>query len=207
DLRRSRPERAAARLARAARLAPHSARLALAQARAAEALGDRAQAARSLERCLSLCPDFPEALALKASWQAPPKLLEFFVNYSCNAKCPFCFNPPDASPEQERGLALTELARRMREGYAEGYRAIKFIGGEVTIRDDFFKILGLAKRTGFTSIQVTTNGIRFADPEFARKAARLGVDSLRISVHGASAQTHDLLVRVPGALEKVKRAA
>src|SRR5262249_12669114 len=80
-------------------------------------------------------------------------------------------------------------------------------GGEVTIRDDFFKILGLAKRTGFTSIQVTTNGIRFADPEFARKAARLGVDSLRISVHGASAQTHDLLVRVPGALEKVKRAA
>lgn len=134
------------------------------------------------------------------------KTLEFFVNYACNAKCPFCFNPPDASPELERGLPFEELARRMYIGFGRGYHAIKFIGGEVTIREDLPKILGLARRIGYQSIQITTNGIRLADPEYARRLVGQGADNFRFSIHGHTPKLHDELVAVPGAFEKIGRA-
>ncbi|MDE2489471.1 MAG: radical SAM protein, partial [Elusimicrobia bacterium] len=182
-------------------------------------------AARSLDEALRLSPDWEEPARLRAalaSGRAPvvtslleplpapdeaPKTLEFFVNYACNAKCPFCFNPPDASPELERGLPLTELARRLLTGWREGYRAVKIIGGEATVRDDLPQLLGLARRIGYRSIQLTTNGIRLADPAYARRIVRLGVDRVRFSIHGHTPELHDRLVGVPGALAKIEKAA
>lgn len=137
---------------------------------------------------------------------APLKTLEFFVNYACNAKCPFCFNPPDASAQLERGLPFSELAERMYVGHRDGYRAIKFIGGEVTIREDLPKILSLARRIGYQSIQITTNGIRLADPDYARLLVSSGANAFRFSIHGPTPEIHDQLVLVPGALEKIVKA-
>ena len=135
------------------------------------------------------------------------KSLEFFVNYGCNAKCPFCFNPPDASPELERGLPFAELARRLYAGREQGYGAVKFIGGEATLREDLPNMVALARRVGYESVQLTTNGIRLADADYARKLFELGVDSFRFSVHGHTPELHDRLVAVPGALQKIERAA
>jgi pyruvate-formate lyase-activating enzyme len=209
----------------AARLNPYSARLRVLSAKARLWTGARAAAARELEEALRLVPGHAEARRLLASIragrapivttlleelpspEAEPKSLEFFVNYACNAKCPFCFNPPDATPELDRGLPLPELARRLLTGWREGYRAVKFIGGEVTVRDDLPQILALARRIGYRSIQVTTNGIRLADPAYARTLVRLGVDRVRFSIHGHTPELHDRLVAVPGALAKLERAA
>ncbi len=218
-------EKALAHASAAARLDPYSARLRLLKAKAALWAGRRASAARELELALRLVPAHAEALRLRAALRerrapvvttlleelpAPEsevKSLEFFVNYACNAKCPFCFNPPDATPELDYGLPLPELAKRLLEGWREGYRAVKFIGGEVTVRDDLPTILGLARRIGYRSIQVTTNGIRLADPAYARLLVRLGVDRVRFSIHGHTPALHDGLVMVPGALAKIEKAA
>jgi MoaA/NifB/PqqE/SkfB family radical SAM enzyme len=102
---------------------------------------------------------------------------------------------------------LPELARRLLLGWRDGYRAVKFIGGEVTVRDDLPKILGLARRIGYRSIQVTTNGIRMADPAYTKMLVRLGVDRVRFSIHGHTPELHDKLVVVPGALAKIEKAA
>jgi tetratricopeptide (TPR) repeat protein/MoaA/NifB/PqqE/SkfB family radical SAM enzyme len=217
--------KALAHASAAVRANPYSARLRLLRAKAALWAGRRAAAARDLREALRLVPGHGEAARLlKASESgaapvvttlleelptaaAEPKSLEFFVNYACNAKCPFCFNPPDATPELDRGLPLPELARRLLEGWREGYRAVKFIGGEVTVRDDLPQILALARRIGYRSIQVTTNGIRLADPAYARQLVGLGVDRVRFSIHGHTPELHDRLVAVPGALAKIERAA
>jgi len=184
--------------AAAVRLNPYSARLRELKAKVLRWSGKKAPAERELESARRLAPT---ALSIEL------KSLEFFVNYACNAKCPFCFNPPDATPELDYGLPLPELARRLLEGWREGYRAVKFIGGEVTVRDDLPKILGLARRIGYRSIQVTTNGIRLADPAYARLLVRLGVDRVRFSIHGHTPELHDGLVMVPGALAKIEKAA
>jgi tetratricopeptide (TPR) repeat protein len=190
--------KALAHAAAAVRLNPYSARLRELKAKVLRWSRRTAAAGRELEAARRLAP---------AAAEAEPKSLEFFVNYACNAKCPFCFNPPDATPELDAGLPLPELARRLLTGWREGYRAVKFIGGEVTIREDLPKILGLARRIGYRSIQVTTNGIRFADPAYARLLVRLGVDRVRFSIHGHTPALHDGLVMVPGALAKIEKAA
>jgi tetratricopeptide (TPR) repeat protein len=217
--------KALAHAAAATRENPFSSPLRLLRAKSQLWAGRQAAAAASLDAALRLAPGHAEARRLRAALRAgrapvvtsllqelpapesEPKSLEFFVNYACNAKCPFCFNPPDAPPELERGLPLPELARRLLGGWREGYRAVKFIGGEVTIRDDLPQILALARRIGYTSIQVTTNGIRLADPAYARTLVRLGVNRVRFSIHGHTPELHDRLVAVPGALAKIERAA
>lgn|GEM_PF-223598 len=214
-----------AHAAAAVRLNPYSARLRLLDAKARLWAGRAAGARTRLEDVLRLTPGHDEARRLLAALDAgrapvvtslleelpapgeEPKSLEFFVNYACNAKCPFCFNPPDASPELDRGLPLPELARRLLTGWREGYRAVKFIGGEVTVRDDLPQILALARRIGYRTIQLTTNGIRLADPAYARNLVRLGVNRVRFSIHGHTPELHDRLVAVPGALAKIERAA
>ena len=190
--------KALAHVAAAVRLNPYSARLRELKAKILRWNRKTAAADRELELARRLAP---------LPIDSEPKSLEFFVNYACNAKCPFCFNPTDATPELDYGLPLPELARRLLEGWREGYRAVKFIGGEVTIREDLPKILGLARRIGYRSIQVTTNGIRLADPAYARLLVRLGVDRVRFSIHGHTPALHDGLVMVPGALVKIERAA
>ncbi len=190
--------KAVAHASAAVRLNPYSARLRELKAKILRWSRKGAAAERELEAARRLAP---------AAVEAEPKSLEFFVNYACNAKCPFCFNPPDATPELDYGLPLPELAKRLLVGWREGYRAVKFIGGEVTVRDDLPKILGLARRIGYRSIQVTTNGIRLADPAYARLLVRLGVDRVRFSIHGHTPALHDGLVMVPGALAKIEKAA
>lgn len=216
---------ALAQAAAAVRADPHSARMRLLRAKAALWSGRRAAAARDLREALRLVPAHAEALRLlellrsgavpivatlledPSATRPETKSLEFFVNYACNAKCPFCFNPPDATPELDRGLPLPELARRLTQGWREGYRAVKFIGGEVTVRDDLPNILGLARRIGFREVQLTTNGLRLADAAYARALVRLGVNRVRFSIHGHTPELHDRLVAVPGALAKIERAA
>lgn len=221
--RSGKPARALMHAEAAVRLAPYSARLRLLRAKARLARGRRAAARADLDEALRLSPSFAEARVLAEALRAgrapvvtaltaplpdaeEPKSQEFFLNYACNAKCPFCFNPPDATPEQEKGLPLGELTRRLLAGRREGYSAVKFIGGEATVRDDLPKILGVARRVGYRSIQLTTNGIRLADGAYALRLVALGVDRVRFSVHGHSPELHDGLVRVPGALAKIERA-
>ncbi|MBI5629751.1 MAG: tetratricopeptide repeat protein [Elusimicrobia bacterium] len=218
-LRRGELSGALAALRLAGSLNPYSSRICLARAKVRLKMGRRGQAKKDIEKALRLCPSFAEASQLLARVESgarvrifsllpggPGKSMEFFLNYSCNAKCAFCFNPPDALPELERGLGFQELAARLCLGYARGYRALKFIGGEATLREDLPRLVALSRRIGFQSVQITTNGLRLADPAYARKLVELGADSFRLSVHGARAEVHDPQVGVPGAFAKVERA-
>lgn len=188
---------------KAVKLAPYSAPLRLLAAKLLSGKAARAQA----EEALRLAPGYAEAERFLQALEDPASpSLEFFTNYSCNAKCPFCFNPPEATAQEDKGLPFAELSKRLYAGYAEGYRGVKFIGGEATMRDDLPKIVGLAKKLGYRSIQLTTNGIRLADPAYARRLTALGVDRYRFSIHGHTPKLHDGLVGVPGALEKIEAA-
>jgi MoaA/NifB/PqqE/SkfB family radical SAM enzyme len=58
----------------------------------------------------------------------------------------------------------------------------------------------LAKRKPETIL--FTNGLRLADPAFARATAAAGVTCYQIAFFGASAQAHDGITGVPGSFEK-----
>jgi len=80
---------------------------------------------------------------------------------------------------------------------------IELIGGETTIRDDFFLLLKTAKKLKIPERIIATNGSMFSDIDFARKAILAGLNVIIFSVHGHNPGLHDYLTRVPGSFKQL----
>ncbi len=122
----------------------------------------------------------------------------------CNMRCPICFANANASgyvyePDFDEIVREMQVLRDMRPTVST---AIQFTGGEPTIYPDFFKVIRTAKEMGFSHIQIATNGIRLADPEFARQAAEAGLHTLYLQFDGVGDDAYQATRNYPGIWEK-----
>ncbi len=115
----------------------------------------------------------------------------------CNLTCPVCFANANVqgylyepSFEQLRGMLQT-----LRDQRPTPNRVVQFSGGEPTIYPRFHDVLRMATEMGFTHIQCATNGILFADLEFAQQAKEAGLHSLYLQFDGV---TDDVYLRTRG---------
>lgn len=79
---------------------------------------------------------------------------------------------------------------------------VMFTSGEPTLNPNLLRYLHWSRRLGYRTRGVITNGRRFSDPDYARKACRAGLNHVVVSIHGGHARLHDSLVRTPGAFEQ-----
>jgi len=133
-------------------------------------------------------------------------VFELFLNYACQAKCAFCYNPPITDELLRRELSFPQAAEALYAAARGGARRLNLHGGEVTLRDDLPKILRLARKVGFEQITLVTNGVRLGDGRYARALAAAGLTHVRLSIHAPDAALHDAIVVVPGAFERARRA-
>jgi sulfatase maturation enzyme AslB (radical SAM superfamily) len=136
----------------------------------------------------------------------PPKVCEVTLNFACNARCLFCYNPTEDPAFAARELSFSAAARALAAGRADGCWVACLIGGEATLRRDLPALARLARKLGYACVKVVSNGLRLADPDYARELSAAGVNCFNVSIHGASAAQHDRLVGVPGAFDKCLRA-
>lgn len=104
----------------------------------------------------------------------------------CNLTCPVCFaNANVQGYVYEPGIDLVrkQLAALRGEAPVAG-RIVQFSGGEPTIHPQFLEILRMTREMGFTHIQAATNGIRFAELEFAQAAKEAGLQTLYLQFDG-----------------------
>ncbi len=128
------------------------------------------------------------------------KKLALVLGYECNNNCIFCYAADKRGiPSMTTGQAKLELEK----GIERGCTFIDFSGGEPTIRKDFFELVRYAKKLGYRTIAVTTNGRMFSYPEFAKKAVKAGLNHAIFSIHGHNAELHDRLTGVKGAFNQV----
>ena len=132
--------------------------------------------------------------------------LELFLNYACQAKCGFCYNPPIDDQLLRLELSFEQAAAALYQASHGGTRRLNLHGGEVTLRDDLPKIVRLARKLGFIDITLVTNGVRLGDGRYARSLASAGLTSARLSIHAPNAPAHDAIVQVPGAFVRARRA-
>jgi MoaA/NifB/PqqE/SkfB family radical SAM enzyme len=132
-------------------------------------------------------------------------VFELFLNYACQAKCAFCYNPPITPELLRRELTFAQAAEALFAAADGGAKKLNLHGGEVTLRDDLPKILRLARKLGFAEITLVTNGVRLGDARYAKSLVSAGVTHVRMSVHAADAALHDRIVVVPGAFERLTR--
>jgi len=113
----------------------------------------------------------------------------------CNLGCPTCFansNKYHAEPSFEE---IYGMMKRLRDLRPAPCNTIQFLGGEPTLHPDFFKIVRASTELGFTHIQMGTNGIKLADPEFAMKARDAGLQYIYLQMDGV---TNDVFQKIRG---------
>ncbi|MFQ6064620.1 MAG: tetraether lipid synthase Tes [Candidatus Bathyarchaeia archaeon] len=109
------------------------------------------------------------------------------VTNRCNLKCPVCFaNAATAGyvyePSKEQIVAMLQNLRRNDPVPAT---ALQFSGGEPTLREDLFELIGAAKELGFRHVEVNTNGIRLArSVEYCRGLIDAGMSTLYLQFDG-----------------------
>jgi len=105
----------------------------------------------------------------------------------CNNKCFFCASPVS---NRSRGFIEPILARRLiKEAYDLGCRKISFHGmGEPFLCKELSEYVSEAKTTGYDYVYLDSNGT-IAGEGVVEAVLDAGLDSLKFSVHAATAET------------------
>lgn len=112
----------------------------------------------------------------------------------CNLACPICFANAETKkyvyePTYEE---IVGLMRNLRDYRPCPATAVQFSGGEPTLHPDFLRIVKTANEIGFSHVQIASNGIRLADPDFAMQCARAGLHTVYLQFDGVEDSIYEL---------------
>ncbi len=146
----------------------------------------------------------PSECGLCAQHQSASCLAQVDLTNRCNLRCPICFANAGATgrvyePDYEQVLAQLRALRQMDPFPAT---AVQFTGGEPTLHPDFLRIISAAGDMGFSHIQVATNGLRYAEEDFARASAQAGLHTLYLQFDGVGEAPYRRTRNHPGIWEK-----
>jgi uncharacterized radical SAM superfamily Fe-S cluster-containing enzyme len=135
----------------------------------------------------------PGSCGLCNMHQSHTMLGQIDLTNRCNLSCPICFANASATgyvcePTFDEVVALLEQLRAYRPVPAT---ALQFTGGEPTLHPDFLALVRRARELGFSHVQAASNGIRFAEPGFAKAAAEAGLHNVYLQFDGVDDAVHE----------------
>jgi MoaA/NifB/PqqE/SkfB family radical SAM enzyme len=117
------------------------------------------------------------------------------VGFACNNRCVFCAQGQRRAACPALGLAELEARLVVARQSAQG---LVLTGGEPTVHRHLVALVRVAKRLGFSPIQLQTNGRMLSYPGVVDVLMRAGVDEFSPSLHGSTAALHDALTCAAG---------
>jgi hypothetical protein len=133
-----------------------------------------------------------------------PKMVFLDVTNRCNMNCPICIaNIPGMGFEFHPPMAYFE---KVVAGLAamDPKPTVQLFGGEPTLREDLFEIIGLCHRHGLR-VRIVTNGLRLADPAFCKKLCDTKIPVL-IAFDGRDPEIYLRLRKTPKVYQQKLRA-
>ena len=121
------------------------------------------------------------------------------LTYRCDLDCFFCYN--------DRASSGRPLSVAQYESLFEGLRdlstmTLTFSGGEPLAHPSFFELGARARKMGFV-VRVKSNGNRLGETLARRLRDEVDPFVVEVSLHGASAATHERQTRIPGSFERL----
>jgi MoaA/NifB/PqqE/SkfB family radical SAM enzyme len=141
------------------------------------------------------------SLVEKAFSDAIPLSAQFEITYRCNHLCTFCYNAPTG----QREMNTTQIFEALAKVADFGVLYLTLTGGEATCHRDFWKISEEVRRLGM-ALRLYTNGYLLADRARVERLAGLNPMEVELSLHGATAETHEALTRIKGSFDKTVQA-
>jgi uncharacterized radical SAM superfamily Fe-S cluster-containing enzyme len=133
-----------------------------------------------------------------------PVLAQIDLTNRCNMRCPICFANAGAQgftwePDYDEIVRQMQVLRDMKP---HPTTALQFTGGEPTIHPRFLDLVRKANEMGFSHLQIATNGITLADPEFAKQAYDAGLHTLYLQFDGIGDEPYQEIRAYKGIWEK-----
>lgn len=121
------------------------------------------------------------------------------LTYRCNLDCFFCYNDLGL-----RGKPLTfeQYDDLLRDLASMDVLNVALSGGEPLAHPDFFRIGARARELGFV-VRVKSNGHALRGEMARRLRDEVDPFVVEVSLHGATAATHDRQTRVPGSFDRL----
>lgn len=136
------------------------------------------------------------------SWFAlSPISLELDLTNLCNQRCVHCCRASSPQVRVDLELSTREWLRLLDEAAEIGVDEVSFLGGEPTLHPHLIELAYFARKRGIHQLNLATNALSLSE-ELVEVAAAL-FTYIQVSLHGARAETHEAIVRHPGAFERV----
>lgn len=119
--------------------------------------------------------------------------LNLDITDRCNNRCSFC-----STRGQIEFMDFERIWRKLLWAQESGFGRIDLAGGEPTLHPQILDIVSQARRLGFHTIYIKTNGRRLADGGFLAKLLAAGANNFMVSLHGPNAGIHDAHTGVEG---------
>ena len=135
-------------------------------------------------------------------WKNSARHNALLLTEQCDNYCLMCSQPP----KNRDDAWLFDRARKVISLLPQGARALSLTGGEPTLHADaLIGLLEHCKRVApGLSVHLLSNGRRFADPEFTRRYAAVGLADIMagIPVYAPEPGLHDFIVQAAGAFNE-----
>lgn len=125
------------------------------------------------------------------SWEISdelPKITSWLtINRVCNLRCKWCYSRNNRTGSMS--LETVEKSIKLLRGLPT--TRVILIGGEPTIHPNFLTIIKMVKEAGLMPV-VVTNGIKFKDEVFLRKALDAGLSAITVSLKATNNDQYQL---------------
>jgi MoaA/NifB/PqqE/SkfB family radical SAM enzyme len=136
----------------------------------------------------------------------PERQVEIQLGHMCNNRCVFCVSGQRTALGEAGPMPLGPILERIREARAAGHLKITILGGEPTLQPGFLEVVKETVALGFEEIVVFTNGAKTARAEMIDEIrATGGRFTWRISIQGATRESHERTTRKPGSFDRILR--
>ena len=121
----------------------------------------------------------------------------------CNLACGHCYAESGPTTGDQDTLDVDDYRRLLDEGFEAGCRRVQFIGGEPTLFPGLSALIGHARKTGFSTVEVFTNLFRLSEAHvecFRDHRVLVGT-----SIYGATAEMHERITLRKGSFARTVR--
>jgi MoaA/NifB/PqqE/SkfB family radical SAM enzyme len=137
----------------------------------------------------------------------PKTQVEIQLGHMCNNRCVFCVSGQETAFGRARPLEADPILASLDRAYADGHRKVTLLGGEPTLQPTFKRVVAHAVSLGFEEIVVFTNGVKTARAGFIEDVLETrGNFTWRISIQGATEESHDRTTRRRGSFQRILRS-
>ena len=118
------------------------------------------------------------------------KKADIKTGFLCNNDCKFCVQGDE---KKKLGNKSESEIRKILKDANRDCDIVVFTGGEPTVRRDLVSLVRYAKKLGFKTIQIQSNGRMFAYEKFCKETIKAGANEFALALHGHTPEIHNWL--------------